>query len=87
MSSRYNLQTVPEGRWSGSKPIPAIGERVHINLNGFGSGTVRGYFIEEGWVGVEVECDQRPEWHLKQNGDRHSHPLVCGAELSQEDQQ
>ena len=84
MTASYNLSSVPEGKWSGKGPIPAIGDRVHINFNSFGSGTVRGYFVEEEWIGVEVECDQRPEWHVRQNGDRHPHPLVFGAELRQQ---
>ena len=72
------------GRWSGGKNFPApprIGERVQIDMNGFGPGTVVGYFVETGWLGVEVKVDQRPDWHLKQNGDRHPNPLVFGSEL------
>ena len=84
METSYNLSTIPEGKWSGKGPIPAIGDRVHINFNSFGAGTVRSYFVEGGWVGVEVECDQRPEWHIKQNGNTHTRPLVFGAELKQE---
>jgi hypothetical protein len=60
---------------------PPIRTRVFVTFNGFGFATVRSYFIEDGWIGVEVECENRPEWHLKQNGDDHRFPLVFGAEI------
>jgi hypothetical protein len=60
---------------------PRIGDKVGITFNGFGTGTVVAYFREAGFLGVEVKCDQRPEWHIKQNGDTHAHPMVFGAEI------
>jgi hypothetical protein len=63
-------------------PIPARGERIIVNFNGFGEGVVRGYFIEDGYLGVYVEPDVAPEWWDKNHGDD---PVVCcmvfGAEL------
>ena len=38
----------PEGKWSGPKYPPAIGDRVTVNFNGFGPGTVTKYFVEQG---------------------------------------
>lgn len=68
-------------KWSNPKPPPKIGDRVEIDFNGFGPGTVMAYFTEAGYLGVEVECDVRPKWHIEQNGDKHKRPLVFGAEL------
>ncbi len=64
---------------------PAIGERVRITFNGFGAGVVVSYAIEAGWLGVAVKCDQRPAWHVEQNGSLHPYPIVFGAELERAD--
>jgi hypothetical protein len=56
------------GKWSNPKPPPDIATRVNVNFNGFGLGTVVDYFIEGGWLGLEVEIDKQPDWHRKQNG-------------------
>lgn len=77
---RYGLATPPEGKWSGTMPIPSVGQRVKVNMNDFGEGVVVAYFVEHGYVGVEVDLDKQPEWHLKQNGpDRHV--MVFGIEV------
>ena len=68
--------------WSGAKPPPAVGTRVNIRINGFGDGTVVAYLVEDGYLGLEVMVDVRPDWHIKNNGDRHPHPMVFGAEVS-----
>jgi len=69
------------GLWSGKNPVPpAIGERVTINFNGLGPGTVESYFIEDRWLGVKVKLDKQPEWHRKQNPGR-DFALVFGREL------
>ena len=68
------------GHWS-NKQAPQIGDRVLITFNRFGKGTIIGAFTEAGYLGVIVKCDQRPEWHIKQNGDKHIHPHVFGAEV------
>ena len=72
--------------WSGSQPIPPIGGRVNVIVNGFGVGTVVAYFIntdENGtaYLGVEVLPDVRPDWHIKQEGDARPHCCMFGAEL------
>lgn len=72
-------------RWSvaknGCQSPPAVGERINATVNGFGPGEVVGYFVEGGWMGVEVKLDVRPDWHIKINGDKHPHPLVFGNEI------
>ncbi len=70
-----------EGLWSGKSPLPRIGERVHINFNELGNGTVESYFIEDEWIGVTVRLDRQPEWHRRQNGNRPI-ALVFGLEIS-----
>lgn len=69
--------------WSGAFPVPARGEKVFVNMNGFGSGTVHSYFLEHGWLGVRVVLDVDPEWHVKQSkGTKYEgSALVFGAEL------
>lgn len=46
-------------KWSGKEPPPAVGARAGRQF----AGTVTGYFVESGWLGVIVNCDVRPEWH------------------------
>lgn len=70
------------GMFSNLHPrLPQIGDRVIVTFNGFGPGTVVGFFVESGYVGLEVRVDKRPDWHIRQNGDRHPHPLCFGAEI------
>lgn len=62
---------------------PPIGTRVRVKINQLGTGTVQGYFIEHGWVGVHVLPDNRPEWHVKQNPGKNYY-LVFGIEIEPE---
>jgi hypothetical protein len=57
--------------WSGSMPLPKIGEKVNVIMNGLGIGVVEKYFVEYGWLGVMVKLDSPPEWYVKQNGANH----------------
>lgn len=81
--NRYGLKSVPEGKWSGQYPIPAIGERVMVTINGLGEGIVCAYFCEKGaetlYVGVEVSLEKQPDWHKKQCGIGKN-ALVFGVE-------
>ncbi len=69
------------GMWS-AKTLPAIGDRVHVLINGLGMGAVESYFIESEWLGVTVRLDHQPEWHKKQ---RPNNPIamVFGLEIQQ----
>ncbi len=69
------------GKWSNEERMPKIGERVNVTLNKLGKGCVRCYFIEAGFVGLEVILDERPEWHVEQNGDDGANALVFGQEV------
>lgn len=81
MNSAYGLYEIPQGKWSGPGDIPKIGDKVAINFNSLGTGKVIAYFVNTGYIGVEVKLDKRPKWHIKQNGDKHPNAMVYGAEL------
>lgn len=66
--------------WSGSW-MPTIGERVRINFNGFGEGKVLSWFMEHGYIGVEVELDKEPDWRKATPNIDHSSALVFGLEI------
>lgn len=55
------------GKWS-NQQAPKIGDRVKVTMNGLGVGTITGFFVESGWLGVIVQPDegQRPKWHVDQ---------------------
>ena len=53
--------------WSGEAPVPQIGEHVKTYINGMGAGTVVGYFVEHGYLGVTIELDNPPKWFLAQS--------------------
>lgn len=79
---KYELDAPPEGaKWSGDKPIPAIGTMVAITMNKLGSGTVLDYFVEGGYLGVRVHLERQPEWHKKQNPNR-TWAMVFGKEIT-----
>jgi hypothetical protein len=59
---------------------PAIGTKVKVTMNGLGTGTVTGYFVEHGWLGVHVKADNRPEWHKNAHPDVDEY-LVFGVEI------
>jgi len=65
-------------KWSGDR-IPSVGDKVDINFNRLGSGTVDCYFIEYGYLGVVVVLENQPKWHKEQND--HNLALVFGNEI------
>lgn len=76
--------------WSNEAPVPAIGDRVNVTMNGLGMATVTGYWTSEytsdtkGEVvslGVEVSFDAPPAWFIKQNGGKNVTGRVVGAEI------
>ena len=56
-----------KAKWSGTNPPPPIGAWVKLKCNGVWYGHVVGYFVESGFMGIEVDCHRRPAWHQKQN--------------------
>lgn len=77
----YSPLADTEAMWSGKTELPKVGDKVHINMNGLGDGTVESYFIESEWLGVTVRLDKQPDWHKKQ---RPNNPIamVFGLEIS-----
>lgn len=66
-------------RWSGKARPPAIGEKVQIDVNNLGTGTVVRYFAQEGWLGVLVQLDHISAERHERWGGGPTH--VFGAEL------
>lgn len=67
--------------WSGLTTPPAVGETVYIDANQRGFGTVRGYFLQTGWLGVIIDLLDPPNSYI----DRHGGNVPChafGAEIS-----
>jgi hypothetical protein len=72
--------------WSNTLQPPAVGDRVDVRMNGFGPGTVTGYFTEFGYLGVYVKVDRLPDWYVKQNKGKekdanYGTPMVFGVEV------
>lgn len=55
--------------WDGKNTPPAVGEQVYLKLNNLGLGTVTGYAVEDGYLGlmVKIEDAARPQWHKDHN--------------------
>ena len=64
---------------------PRIGERINVTMNGLGPAVVVGYAVEDGYLGVLVNLESPPEWHIKQNADSRLKglpSLVFGPEIA-----
>lgn len=55
--------------WSASFPLPRIGDRIVITMNGIGPAIVKGYFSEHGYLGVMTRALKPPAWLRKQRKD------------------
>jgi hypothetical protein len=53
-------------KWSGSTPLPQIGDETRVTMNNIGPATVVGFFKEEGFVGVMVRLQDPPAWLVRQ---------------------
>lgn len=77
---RYDLAELPtDKQWTGQF-TPQLGQRVKINFNGFGEGTICSFFWEHDYAGVRVRLDKQPDWHKKQGQPPYA--LVFGAEVT-----
>lgn len=59
-----------EMKWGGKNALPEIGERIYVSMNTLGYAKVVGYAESYGWLGLMVEFENPPEWHVKQR-ERH----------------
>jgi hypothetical protein len=59
--------------WSNDRPLPELGQKIKVTMNGIGFATVIGYFSEtvnEGsYIGVMAVPHNPPQWLKKQNRD------------------
>lgn len=66
--------------WSGNQSDyeipPAIGERVNVDVNKIGPGVVESYFVEAGFLGVNVVLDKPIPWNDCKNA------MSFGCEIS-----
>lgn len=69
--------------WSGTEPVPAIGDEVHIRVNSIRPAKVVGYGSQEGYLGVMVYPLDPPQWWIDQNGQPSPDKpaLAFGAEI------
>jgi len=73
-NDRKLLNQADPYKWSGTKAPPAIGAKVRLYVNRFGTGTVVTYFAEYGWLGIKVKLDKPPAWWTKQTKERGKDP-------------
>lgn len=62
---------MPEGMvlWAGGNAPPTLGSVVAPTLNGWDGnykGTVVGYSTDHGWLGIILEMETRPVWHVRE---------------------
>ena len=82
-ANRYHLRALPAwyqaaedggkrpgtaAAWSGPVAPPGVGETIHVP--NFGPAKVAGYFVETGYLGLELHLASPPAWWVKQNGGR-----------------
>ena len=68
-------------KWSGTFPIPAVGTKIFVTMNGIGWAYVKGYFYSETqpatYVGVMTLATKPPTWLRRQqreNAKRNDMP-------------
>ena len=67
------MQEFNDLTWASDRPMPSVGDKIHVTMNGLGYATVIGFFVEKGspetnYIGLKVEFLNPPEWFLKHNG-------------------
>lgn len=68
----YPISGVPTdgGVWPMQIDPPAVGQKVNVTDLNMGLGTVTGFCVVEGWVGVYVEIDAPPAWWVERKGGK-----------------
>lgn len=66
--------------WSSALRVPKIGDFVEFKISGtnFGTGRVRAYYTESGWLGLHVE---RHTPHIDFRGKSHNDAFVFGLDI------
>jgi hypothetical protein len=74
-------------KWSGVGDIPQVGTRVYVAMNGWGWGTVTGYFKDgrEGceWIGLLIKPEVNPSWRVSKGNPLPDKIHIFGAELGE----
>lgn len=65
-----------EMMWSGDFPIPPIGSRVFVLMNGIGWAIVKGYFESYGYVGLMTLPTKPPKWLREQQRRERNDPMT-----------
>jgi hypothetical protein len=52
---------------NGTATPPTIGSKIYVTMNKLGPATVKGYFVEGGWLGILVKLSDPPKWWREQN--------------------
>jgi hypothetical protein len=62
-------------KWSGKFPIPAVGSRVYVTMNGIGWAIVKGFFESCGYVGLmTLPVGPLPKWYKDQRRRERKEP-------------
>jgi hypothetical protein len=79
------VANVEDGKliWAGKDGFvpPPVGSKVIVRINSLGEAEVKGYFSQDGFLGLLVVLDNAPEWYVKQNGDAKKVGHVFGPEV------
>lgn len=68
-------------KWTGQDQPPKVGAIVNLKVNQIGPAAVRGYFLEEGWLGLKVFPLDPPDWYVRQNGLDKPLAFVSGKDV------
>lgn len=81
-TTKYNQRTPDDlATWVSESSIPDLGGEVTVHMNALGRGIVTGYFVENGFQGVQVFLLDPPGWWIDQNDGENKHALVFGREI------
>jgi len=79
-NSTQNYMEFDKLQWVCNKPLPNVGDEVHVKINGIGRSVVEKYFVEHGFIGLIVQPQNPPTWYIEQNGADspcHVFPAEC----------
>jgi hypothetical protein len=62
----YNTADNKLLKWSAPFPLPEIGTRIYITMNGIGWAIVKGYFSSDEYLGVMTFATRPPKWLREQ---------------------
>lgn len=68
-------------KWTGMDHPPKVGAIVNLKVNQIGPAAVRGYFLEDGWLGLKVFPLDPPDWYVRQNGLDKPLAFVSGKDV------